>query len=262
MDLGIENKIAIVCGGSKGIGYATAEALALEKVKVLVIARDKNCLAKAASDIRSKGGIVEVLEGDVADITLAEIAVEKCHKLWGSMDILVNNAGGPPMGTLLEHGDAEWELAIQTNFLSAVRFCRAALPGMLNNKWGRIISITSTLSKEPSPPMVLSATTRASVSVLMKTIALEYASENISANAICPGGVLTDRLISLMKVRAERENRTYEDILSESQNWIPAKRFAEPKEIANTALFLASEKGGYVNGVSLSVDGGLSKAFN
>ena len=109
--------------------------------------------------------------------------------------------------------------------------------------------------------MVLSATTRAGVSALSKTLAIELAQFNISVNVICPGGVLTDRLVGLLQARAEREKRDYQDVLLESQASIPAKRFAEPQEIADVILFLASERGGYVNGVSLSVDGALTKAY-
>jgi 3-oxoacyl-[acyl-carrier protein] reductase len=108
--------------------------------------------------------------------------------------------------------------------------------------------------------MVLSATTRAGVSAFSKSLAIELAQFNISVNVVCPGGVLTDRLVSLLQARVEREKKDYQEILLESQASIPAKRFAEPEEIADVILFLASERGGYVNGVSLSVDGALTKA--
>jgi 3-oxoacyl-[acyl-carrier protein] reductase len=147
------------------------------------------------------------------------------------------------------------------HLFSVVRFCKAVAPSMKSKKWGRIISITSTVAKEPSPAMVLSATTRAGVAAFSKTLAIELAQFNISVNVICPGGVLTDRLVSLLQARAEREKRSYQEILLESQLSIPAQRFAKPEEIADVILFLASEKGGYVNGVSLSVDGALTKAY-
>jgi 3-oxoacyl-[acyl-carrier protein] reductase len=165
------------------------------------------------------------------------------------------------MGSFLEHDGAAWEAAIHINLLSVVRFCKAVTPDMKFKNWGRIISITSTVAKEPSPAMVLSATTRAGVSAFSKTLAIELAQSNISVNVICPGGVLTDRLVGLLQARAEREKRDYQEILLESQASIPAKRFAGPGEIADVILFLASERGGYVNGVSLSVDGALTKAY-
>ncbi len=170
-------------------------------------------------------------------------------------------AGGPPVGSFSEHDATAWEAAIQTNLLGVVRFCKAVAPDMKSKNWGRIISITSTVAKEPSPAMVLSATTRAGVSAFSKTLAIELAQFNISVNVICPGGVLTDRLVGLLQARAEREKRDYQEVLQETQASIPAKRFAEPQEIADVILFLASERGGYVNGVSLSVDGALTKAY-
>jgi 3-oxoacyl-[acyl-carrier protein] reductase len=130
------------------------------------------------------------------------------------------------------------------------------------NKWGRIISITSTVAKEPSPLMVLSATTRAGVAAFSKSLAIELAPFNISSNVICPGGVLTDRLVDLLQAKAARENRSYQDLLFESQQAIPAKRFAKPEEIAEVILFLASEQGGYINGISLNIDGALTRGVN
>lgn len=261
MNLGLEGRVAIVCGASKGMGFATAQALAQHGAKVLLIARDQVALGVAAKTIAVSGGAAEAYPGDVCNPALAQLAVDRCKELWGPVDILVNNAGGPPMGSFTEHDATAWETAIQTNLLSVVRFCKAVAPDMKSRNWGRIISITSTVAKEPSPAMVLSATTRAGVSAFSKTLAIELAQFNISVNVICPGGVLTDRLVGLLHARAEREKRDYHDVLLESQASIPAKRFAEPHEIANVILFLASERGGYVNGVSLSVDGALTKAY-
>ncbi len=261
MNLGLEGRVAIVCGASKGMGFASSQALAQHGVKVLMVARDQSALEAAAKAIADEGGVVEAYAGDVRNPDLAQRTVDRCKELWGPVDILLNNAGGPPMGSFLEHDGGAWEAAIQTNLLSVVRFCKAVAPDMKAKNWGRIISITSTVAKEPSPAMVLSATTRAGVSAFSKALAIELAQFNISVNVICPGGVLTDRLVSLLQARAEREKREYQEILIETQASIPAKRFAEPQEIADVILFLASERGGYVNGVSLSVDGALTKAY-
>jgi 3-oxoacyl-[acyl-carrier protein] reductase len=261
MNLGIQNRTAIVTGASKGMGLATARTLAAEGVRVLMVARTAALLEEAGAEVRAEGGVVETLAGDVADIALPVAAIQKCQKLWGSVDILINNAGGPPMGSFLEHDDAAWSAVLQTNLLSVVRFSRAAAALMKAQRWGRIVSITSTVAKEPSPAMVLSATARAGVAAFTKAIAIELAPFNVSANVICPGGVLTDRLVDLLKVRATRENCAYEDLLKDSQASIPAGRFASPREVADLIVFLVSDRGGYVNGVSLSVDGALTKGF-
>jgi len=261
MDFGLREKVAIVTGSSKGMGLAITRAYLKEGVKVMMVARNEPALKNLADGFRKEGGVVDFMAGDVADAELANRVVNKAKELWGKVDILINNAGGPPMGQFLEHDAAVWEASIQTNLMSVVRFCQAVAPLMISNKWGRIISITSTAAKEPAPVMVLSSTTRAGVGAFTKAISTELAPFNISANVICPGGVLTERLESLINARAERESRNYDELLIESQMSIPAKRFAQPSEIADTILFLTSEQGGYITGVSLAVDGGLLKSF-
>lgn len=261
MEFGLRDRVAIVTGASRGMGFATALAFAREGAKVLMIARRPEVLADAEKTLRNEGADVSALVGDVAEPALAARAVERCVSLWGSVHVLVNNAGGPPIGTLLEHDTGAWQSAVETNLMATVRFCRAVVPLMQEQKWGRIVSITSTIAKEPSAQMVLSATTRAGVSAFTKAIASDLAPFNITVNVVCPGGVLTDRLKDLLSARAARENRQYDDLLAESQASIPAQRFATPGEIANVIVFLASDAGGYVNGVSLSVDGALTKGF-
>lgn len=257
----LKNKIAIVTGASKGMGLATTKAFLNEGVKVMMVARDEALLKKHKDEFLSYGFEVAYVSGDVATEGLAKKVVNLTVEKWGSVDILINNAGGPPMGSFQDLDDASWYKAIDINLLSVIRFTKEVVPYMKKNKWGRVISITSTLAKEPSPLMVLSATARAGVSAFSKAISLELAKENISVNVICPGGVLTDRLKELLLVRSEKENISYEDLLVQSEQGIPAKRFADPSEIANTIIFLASDKGAYINGVSLPVDGSLLKSF-
>jgi 3-oxoacyl-[acyl-carrier protein] reductase len=261
LDLGLENKVAIVTGASKGIGYAIANTLALAGAKVLMVSRNEVSLAEAIKCIGEAGGQAASLAGDMADPSMPTLALEKANKLWGPVDILVNNAGGPPMGSFLEHDEAVWENVLQQNLLGFIRFTQAVAPDMKKNGWGRIISISSTVAKEPSPQMVLSATARAGLSAFTKAVSIELAPSNITVNVICPGGVLTDRLDQLLRLRAERELANYATLLKSAQESIPAQRFARPSEIADVALFLASTLGAYVTGVSLSVDGGLSKGY-
>jgi 3-oxoacyl-[acyl-carrier protein] reductase len=261
MILDIKGKVAIVTGASKGMGYSVCEALVSEGVKVMMVSRNEKVL-KELKDKFSKQNIeVDYFTGDVSSPHLHDKVIEKTLSLWGSIDILVNNAGGPSMGSFLEKNDSDWESAIQTNLMSVIRFSKAVTPHMKINKWGRIISITSSLAIEPSPLMVLSSTVRAGVSSFTKAISTELAESNITVNVICPGGVLTERLKSLIDDRTLREDRDYEDILKESQSSIPIKRFASSKEIADTILFLVSKRASYITGVSLPVDGGLLKSY-
>ena len=132
---------------------------------------------------------------------------------------------------------------------------------MKKKQWGRIITITSTVTKEPSPEMILSATSRGGLSAFNKAVCLEFAKFNITSNIISPGGVLTDRLKNLFKEKSKRISKKYSTVIESAQDSIPAKRFADPKEIANVILFLSSEHGSYINGVNLSVDGGLTRGY-
>ena len=257
----IKNKIAIVTGGSEGIGFAIANALSLKGAKVLIVSRNKKKLEIAKKKIKLKNSIIDYFIGDVSNKKTAEKVVNKCNKLWGSVDILINNAGGPPPGKLLDHKDAEWEKSINTNLLSVIRFSRSVIPAMKIKKWGRIISISSTIAKEPSPPMILSATSRAGVMSFSKTLAIEFAEFNITTNVISVGGVLTKRLTNLIQNEAKNKNKKFKKIFSDIKNTIPAKRFAEPNEIANTVLFLCSKDAGYINGQNLTIDGALTKGY-
>ena len=208
MEFGIKNKIAIVTGSSSGMGYATARALALSGVKVLLVARRVKQLKKAVENLRLEGGKVDFIVGDVSKINTPNKVIKKCLKKWGGLHILVNNTGGPPPGKLMSHNEKSWNFAIQNNLLSAVRFTKLALPIMKKNNWGRITTITSTIVKEPSPEMILSATSRGGLSSFTKAIAIEYSKFNISANVISPGGIMTERFINLIKIAAKKEKKT------------------------------------------------------
>ena len=256
------SKVAVVTGASKGIGNAIAFALAQEGRRVCMVARVKATLDAAAEEVRTLvGGEVLTVPGDVSDPALPELVVRTVAERWGDIDILVNNTGGPPPGTFLDHPEALWVRTIEQNFLSVVRFSRAVAPAMKHNRWGRIISVSSTIAKEPTPGMVLSASSRAAVSAFTKAISSELAPFNITVNTVCPGGVQTERVQELMTITAEHENKSRDDILRRSVSLIPVGRFADPAEIADVVVFLASQRASYVTGVSLMVDGGLTKSI-
>lgn len=262
MNFGLQDKIAVITGASKGMGNSIAVALAQEGVKVLLVARNIDILRSETEILTKQGYLATYLQGDVTDESLPEKVLSCIRENWNDTpDILINNAGGPPPGSVLQHTENVWQSAIEMNLLSVIRFTRAVLPGMKEKKWGRIVSITSTVAKEPSPAMVLSATLRAGVSAFTKAISAEFASDNITINVICPGGVLTQRLSDLLTQNAAVTKRAYEEVLSESQQMIPAKRFADPSEIANTAVFLCSKGASYITGTSIMVDGGLTKSY-
>lgn len=254
-------RVALVTGASKGMGRAIALGLARTGARVCMVARNEATLREAADAVAAETGAETwALPADVSAADAPASIVAQVIDRWGSVDILVNNAGGPPPGSFLDHTEAVWTQAINQTFLSAVRFSRAVAPGMKTLGWGRIITVSSTVAKEPSPTMVLSASTRAAVSAFTKAIATELAPFGITANVLLPGGVQTERLESLVRAGAEKDGLTFEQGIARSVAMIPAGRFATPEEFAHVAVFLASDEGRYVTGVSLAVDGGLTRS--
>lgn len=251
----------LVTGASKGMGYSIAKGFAEQKAKVFLVSRNKKNLEKACIRLKKINKNISYLNADVSKSKSHLNIFKKCKEKFGDVDILINNAGGPPMGTLLEIDESQWQEALETNLLSVIRFSKYALKFMKNKKWGRILTITSTVTKEPSPEMILSATSRGGLSSFNKAVSHEFAKFNITSNIISPGGVLTDRLKSLFLKKSQKTSINYKTLVNAAQKSIPAKRFADPEEIANVALFLCSEHGSYINGVNLSVDGGLTKSY-
>lgn len=262
MNLGIAGKTAIVAAASKGIGKAVAIGLAKEGVNMAICARNEAELSKTAREIESAYA-VKILPV-VADMIKAgdvKFLVQETVDRFGWVDILVTNAGGPPAGPSLSFSDEDWEFAMMLNLLSTVRLCREAIPLMKGQGWGRIINLVSIAAKQPLEGMILSNSIRAAVIGMAKTLSQEVAADNITVNSICPGWILTDRLVSIVKKRAESRNKSYESTLAEITSGIPIKRCGTPEEVANLAIFLASEKASYITGSTIQVDGGLTKGL-
>jgi len=258
----IDNRVAIITGASSGIGFAAAKGLALQGVNLILVSRSEEKLKNAQAKIKALANVdVEIFSGDVVDKTLPQKVVDLAVSKWGKVDILINNAGGPPMGSFLEHDDDTWDEALDQNLIGTIRFTRAVAPLMISNNWGRIINITSTLAKEPTPLMVLSATARAGVSAFSKSISSGLAKDGVTVNTLCPGGVLTERLENLLITAAEKQEKSYEEVLKSSQATIPLGRFAEPEEFADMLVFMASERARYITGTTVMVDGGLTKGI-
>jgi 3-oxoacyl-[acyl-carrier protein] reductase len=262
MQLNMTGHVALVCGGSKGIGKAIALALAAEGVLPVLVSRTKEHLLETREEIEKITGVVSgIIIGDVSDMQFPQLAVNETIAKYGQLDILINNAGGPAMGSFLSHTEEIWANAIQQNLLSVIRFTKAAAPLMMERGYGRILNITSVLAKEPIPSMVISSTLRAGISAFSKATSKELIEKGVTINTICPSAVLTERAFQLTIQAAKEKNIRFEDALARSVSELPIKRLADPAELGNVAAFLCSPLASYITGVSLMVDGGSSRSI-
>ena len=262
MDLGISGRVAMVAAASKGIGRAIALGLAEEGCRVSICARSEENLESARHDLEALIGPHEVLTL-AADVSRAE-DLENWYKRtverFGTVDILVTNTGGPPAAKFLQLTDEQWESGFQSTLMNIVRLCRLAIPDMQEKGWGRIIHVTSLVAKQPSDDLTISTTLRTGISALTRTMANQVAADGILVNAVLPGNTLTERQTHLANVRAKAHGITPEEAMRRTESAIPLARMAEPREIADAVVYLASERASYITGVSLLVDGGVCQS--
>lgn len=262
MDLGISGRVALVAAASKGLGKACALALAAEGCRVSLCARDPLTLAQARDEILSAHPRAEVLTfvADVARLEDLQDWVERSAASLGPADILVSNTGGPPAARFAELTEAQWHSGIDSTLLSVVRLCRLVLPAMQARRWGRIVHLTSFVAKQPVPLLTVSSTLRAGLSALTKTLADQVGPDGVTVNAVLSGHAMTDRQQHLCELRMKEQGITREEYFTRAAQEIPLRRFAHARELAEVVAFLCSERAGYVTGVSIPVDGGLSRA--
>jgi 3-oxoacyl-[acyl-carrier protein] reductase len=262
MDFGIKHKVALVAAASRGLGKAVAHELAQEGCRLAICSRDTSAINQAADDVHKRTGAeVLALAADVTDGEQIQQLVAETVQRFGGVDILFANAGGPPPGLFVNLSDEQWMNAVNLNLMSVVRLCRAVLPHMQKNHWGRILIDTSFTIKQPLENLILSNSIRAGVVGLAKTLSNEVAKDGITANCICPGYIQTERFDSLMDNRAKTQNRTRESVIQDVAATIPLGRVGRVEEFAATAAFLLSERASYITGVALQVDGGVVKGL-
>jgi 3-oxoacyl-[acyl-carrier protein] reductase len=253
MDLGLKNKIAFIAASSQGLGKSVALELAQEGANIIICGRNKENLEKAKQEIENQTNKeLLTLSGDLSIAAEREQIIKSALKAHSTIDILVTNTGGPPTGKFEELKQEDWDHAYHNLLVSVVSLINGFLPGMKQQKWGRIISITSMAVKQPINNLILSNSVRASVVGLMKTLANELAIYNITVNNVMPGYTETERLKELI------ENKTF---FASVKSEIPVGRFGTPEEFAAAVTFLASERASYITGVSLAVDGGWTKGL-
>ena len=262
MDLGLKARVALVAASSQGIGLATAEAFAAEGCRVAMCARNRETLAAAAEKISQQHKAEILAEAfDVTDPTAVTRFVAAVVAKFGSVDICVTNAGGPPAKGFLSASLEDWQKAVDANFLSNVYFAREVIPHMQRKKWGRIITITSITTKQPVTDLVLSNAVRAAVVGLVKSLANEFGKDGILVNNVGPGFTATDRLLELAKARSAATGKPERDFLDGWAAEAPVKRLGEPRELADTIVWLASERASYITGQTVLVDGGMYKGL-
>ncbi len=258
MDLGLAGKVALVTAASKGMGRACAMGLAAEGARVAMCARNEAELKAAADEVkaRTKADVLAV-RADVTKAAEVKALVNQVTQTFGAPEILIANCGGPPRGFFDEFDDAAWHGAVEVSLLSTVRLIREVLPGMRAKKWGRILTIQSVSVKQPLADLMLSNAVRPGVHGMMKTLALQLAADNILVNTLCPGRILTDRLLGGLKA----SGLSREEYLARQSADIPMGRVGTAEEFASVAVFLASERASYVTGVAVQVDGGLVRGL-
>jgi 3-oxoacyl-[acyl-carrier protein] reductase len=234
MDLGIADRVALVTASSKGLGRASAEALAAEGAPVVICARGGAALADTAAAIRAAGGRVLAIEADVTDPAVPDQLVQAAVDEFGRLDILVANAGGPPPGRALDVDDAAIESAVNANLLTSVRLARAAVPHMRAASWGRICMITSVSVRQPISGLALSNVARTGLWAWAKTLAQDVAPDGITVNLACPGMHATERALELGRTD------------------VP---LGDPADFGKVVAFLCSQPAAFVSGVALGVDG-------
>lgn len=250
MELGLKNKVAFVAASSQGLGKAVACELAQEGCKVIINGRNKITLQSTKEEIEKYGEVLAI-SGDLSVKDEREQVIQKAMHTYSTIDILITNTGGPPSGKFEEFNEHDWHNAYNSLLQSAVGLIAGFLPGMKQQQWGRIITITSMAVKQPVNNLVLSNSVRASVVGLVKTLSNEVAQHNITVNNVMPGYTETERLKHLID-----NNPSFTSAKCE----VPLARFGKPEEFAAAVAFLASERASYITGISLPVDGGWIKS--
>jgi 3-oxoacyl-[acyl-carrier protein] reductase len=259
MDLGLAGRACIVTGASRGIGLATASALAGDGARVLLVARGEDALADAARACATGGGEAAALALDVTEDDAGDRAVAACEEHFGGVDVLVNNAGTSQVRALDELTDDDWRSQWELNVMASLRMMRAAAPRMAERGWGRIVNVCSSSGKRPSASNAAYSVAKAAQLSLSRAYADAYAGRGVLVNAVAPGPVASSLWTGeggLADQAAKQKGVTREDALADAAAKIPLGRFASEDEIAAVIVFLCSERASDVAGAAWSVDGG------
>jgi 3-oxoacyl-[acyl-carrier protein] reductase len=262
MDLGLKGKVALVTGGSKGIGKAVARGLAEEGAKVAICARTKHELDATAGELeKATGGEIFAVGGDLTKEASVQKIVDATMERFGRIDILINNAGGAPGGLILDLKEEDWERAIQLKFMGYVRCMKAVLPHMLKQGRGRIVNVVGNDGVKPIAIELTPSAANAADLAVTVALAEQYGRHNICINAVNPGPVATERWDGLIAGIARTRKITPDEAQKRAERSIPLGRICTPEEVANVVVFVASERASFMNGAMITLDGGQRKAL-
>ncbi|HWM93199.1 MAG TPA: SDR family oxidoreductase [Thermoanaerobaculia bacterium] len=257
----LKGRIALVTGGSSGLGFASAKALARRGARVAIASRGGEKLDKARERLASEGSEVIAVPADIRDADALANLVHEVERRLGPVDVLVANGGGPPAKPAVDTTEEDWQVAIPLVLLFVPRLCRLVLPGMRERRWGRVVAINSVSTRQPIPALALSNSLRPAVVGYLKTLAQEVAPDGVTVNAVLPGYTRTERQEELTAAAAARTGKSVEEIAAGRIADIPMGRVAEPDEIGAMVSFLCSPEASYVTGQAIAVDGGYVKSL-
>ena len=261
MDLELKGKVAVVGGASKGLGRACADVLAEEGAKVALCSRTKADLESAARQIREKTGAdVLALAGDLDHESTVRDLIATTIARFGRLDIVVNNSGGPPLARAVSATEEQWATAVQRSLLFFARMSREAIPHLKRSGGGRIINILASTVYQPIPNLALSGATRMGVVAFAKSLADEVGRDGILVNNVCPGSILSERMLSNVTSRAKELGISVDAALAQRAAETAVGRVGEPREMAYLVAFLASARSSYITGTTMLVDGGLVRS--
>ena len=254
MKLNLQNKTAIVTGGTQGIGLATAHALAAEGASVVIAARGRERLEAAVSAIKAAGGKATAVQADMSKEADCARVISEALAAFGRIDILVNNAGTSNRGAFESVTDATWQSDFDLKLFGAIRLTRLVIPEMRKQGGGRIINLTNIGAKQPAAQSMPTSVTRAAGLAMTKALSKEFAADIILVNTVCMGLIRAGQ----HETKAAKAGRNVEDLYVEMGKSIPLGRVGLAEEVANVITFLASDAASYVTGTSINLDGGTS----
>jgi len=259
VELGLQGRVALVTGGSKGIGRACAAAFAAEGCRVALCARGAEALERTAAELTAKGAEVLIVAADLVEPDAAARVVDATVTRFGRLDVLVNNAGSIRGGDFLGTPPEQWADDWRLKLLGYVRMAQAAIPRMRARRWGRIVNVIGAAARNPTPDYMAGGIANAGLINWTRSLADLGAPDGILVTAVSPGATATERWDRLVAQRAQAQGKAPEELRRELERAQPLGRIGRPQDIADVVVFLASERASFITGVAITVDGGTSR---